>query len=98
MSHQVAEEYCKLIKPLEINPTAGSANETVDVDANRIGIAKKDLNLVWYTKKQIAQIMQVHERTVSNWISAGKLCYCKPDSTLRISAQMLKDFTEKYSR
>ena len=96
MRNSSLDNYHNAATILEINPVKGKVFMDHCFTPNEFCTNKDNLNLIWYTKKQIAEIMQVHERTVSNWISLKKLSFFKPDNTVRISGQMLNEFINKY--
>ena len=55
-------------------------------------------NELWFTKKEVAELFKVNERTLSNWMKEGKIEYFKPDGTVRISQRMIDTFTLKYTK
>ena len=51
------------------------------------------MNKVYYTVKQIAQLLELHEKTVQRYIREGKIKAQKVGKSWRISKENLDDFT-----
>lgn len=52
----------------------------------------------FYTIKEVADLMNVHENTIRNWMKSGKLKSYKFDKAVRISKDDLKDFVASSER
>ena len=85
------------IQSLDINPRSTSASCLSDHSLHVNGAQLEPPNPAWFTKKEIAKILKVSDRTISNWMDSGKLEYFKPDGTVRISWEMLQRFVDRYS-
>ena len=49
----------------------------------------------YYTIKEVAERMRVHERTVKNWIQAGKFEAFREGNVWRISAASFDAYVER---
>ena len=85
------------IQSLDINPRSNWASSLSDHSLHVNGAQLEPANPAWFTKKEIAKILKVSDRTISNWMDSGKLEYFKPDGTVRISREMLQRFVDRYS-
>ena len=48
----------------------------------------------FYSIKKIAELLEVHENTVRNWIKSGELPRYKIGNAVRIKEEDLKEFLE----
>ena len=85
------------IQSLDINPRSTISSSLSDHSLGVYAAQLEPPNPAWFTKKEIAKILKVSDRTISNWMDSGKLEYFKPDGTVRISREMLQRFVARYS-
>jgi len=52
-------------------------------------------DMKFYTIKEVADMLRVHERTIHNWILSGKLEVIKIKKTIRISEEQLNKLIEE---
>lgn len=49
----------------------------------------------YYTVKEVAKILQVHEQTVFRWLKEGQMPHYKAGRYYRITKEQLQSFLEK---